>query len=212
MKKVLIYGDSNTWGDNFITGVRIDDDKQWPNILQNNIGMSYKIIQEGLPGRSAGNCEIEKKYKNGKDVFLSTFRTVAPIDILLIALGTNDLQLKYNRKANEIINDLVWYTEVLEEEFSDIDNQKKYFSNMKMPKIIYILPPNFDYMESAKNIFNEECEQNRKEIIKYFENNKNKYTYIIPKEMELFEDGIHFNYNDHKKMAELVESFLIENE
>ena len=101
---------------------------------------------------------------------------------------------------------------MLEEEFSDIDNQKKYFANMKMPKIIYILPPNFDYIENAKNIFDEECEQKRQEIIKYFENNKNNYTYIILEDMELFDDGIHFNYNDHKKIAKLVESFLIENE
>ena len=36
------------------------------NILQNNIGMSYKIIQEGLPGRNAGNCEIEKNIKMEK--------------------------------------------------------------------------------------------------------------------------------------------------
>ena len=34
MKKILIYGDSNTWGDNFFLGKRIDDDKQWANILQ----------------------------------------------------------------------------------------------------------------------------------------------------------------------------------
>ena len=37
MKKVLIYGDSNVWGDNFITGVRIPDDKQWPIILQKKL-------------------------------------------------------------------------------------------------------------------------------------------------------------------------------
>ena len=96
MKKVLIYGDSNTWGDNFILGERIPDDKQWPNILQNSLGIEFKIIQEGLPGRLAGNDEKEKVYKNGKDSFIATFRTQAPVDVLIISLGTNDLQLKYN--------------------------------------------------------------------------------------------------------------------
>lgn len=44
MKKILIYGDSNTWGDNFFLGRRIDDDKQWANILQKKLGSDYKVI------------------------------------------------------------------------------------------------------------------------------------------------------------------------
>lgn len=97
MKRILIYGDSNVWGDNFILGERIPHEKQWVNILSEKLGSDYKIYQEGLPGRLAGNNEEEKKYKNGKDTFLSTFRTCAPVDILIIALGTNDLQIKYNK-------------------------------------------------------------------------------------------------------------------
>lgn len=53
MKKIFIYGDSNTWGDNFILGQRIPDEYQWPNILQNALGDKYKIISEGLPRK---NC------------------------------------------------------------------------------------------------------------------------------------------------------------
>lgn len=49
MKKILIYGDSNTWGDNFHTGVRISDDKQWPNILSSKLGDNYIVYQEKLP-------------------------------------------------------------------------------------------------------------------------------------------------------------------
>ena len=35
MKNVLLYGDSNIWGDNFITGCRIPLEKQWAYILKN---------------------------------------------------------------------------------------------------------------------------------------------------------------------------------
>ena len=41
MKKVLVYGDSNVWGDNFLTGERIPDDKQWVKILQNKLKKEY---------------------------------------------------------------------------------------------------------------------------------------------------------------------------
>lgn len=90
MKKVLIYGDSNVWGDNFITRKRIPDDSQWANILQKRLGSDFQVLQEGLPGRIAGEEEMEKPYKNGKTTFLSTFRTCSPVDYVIISLGTND--------------------------------------------------------------------------------------------------------------------------
>lgn len=205
MKKILVYGDSNTWGDNFITGKRIADEKQWVNILRNKYNKEYMFLQEGLPGRLAGNEEIAKQYKNGQDTFISTFRTNAPIDIIIISLGTNDLQLKYNKTSKKIIDDLLWYKEKLEESFNDEEDRKKYFNN-KMPKIIYILPINFDYQVNAKDIFNSECERKRQEIIEYFKNQN--INIIITNDIELFEDGIHLSYEGHEKMARLVEKEL----
>lgn len=204
-KKILVYGDSNTWGDNFITGKRITDEKQWVNILRKKYNKEYLFLQEGLPGRLAGNEEITKPYKNGQDTFISTFRTNAPVDIVIISLGTNDLQLKYNKTSKKIISDLLWYKDKLEESFSDEEDRKKYF-NDKMPKIIYILPINFDYQVNASEIFNNECERKRQEIIKYFKNQN--INIIIANDMDLFEDGIHLSYQGHEKMAKLVEKEL----
>lgn len=205
MEKILVYGDSNTWGDNFITGERIADEKQWINILRKKYNKEYIFLQEGLPGRLAGNEEITKKYKNGKETFISTFRTNAPVDTIIISLGTNDLQLKYNKTSEKIINDLLWYKETLEENFSDVEDRKKYF-NGKNLKIIYILPINFDYKVNAREIFNSECERKRQEIIKYFKTQN--INIIISDDMDLFEDGIHLSYQGHEKMAELVEKEL----
>ena len=145
MKKILIYGDSNTWGDNFFLGRRIDDDKQWANILQRKLGSEYKVIQEGLPGRIAGNFDIEEPYKNGKDSFLSIYKSQAPIDILIIALGSNDLQIKYNKDYKDIIKDLLWYKEALIEDNSNLLHKNKYFNKGELPRIIYIMPINFKY-------------------------------------------------------------------
>lgn len=201
VKKVLIYSDSNTWGDNFITGKRIPDEKQWVNILKNKYSKDYIFLQEGLPGRLAGNEEIIKPYKNGKDTFISTFRTNAPVDIVIISLGTNDLQIKYNKKSKDIINDLLWYKNKLEESFADEEDKIKYFNNKK-PKIIYILPINFDYKVNASVIFDEESEEKRQEIIEYFK--KQNINTIIANNLDLFEDGIHLSYQGHEEMSKLV--------
>ncbi len=47
MKKILIYGDSNTWGDNLITKKRLADEYLWANKLNNLLGSDYKVLQEG---------------------------------------------------------------------------------------------------------------------------------------------------------------------
>ena len=210
MKKVLVYGDSNVWGDNFLTGERIPDDKQWVKILQNKLKKEYIFFQEGLPGCIAGSEEQEKKYKNGKDNFISTFRTVAPVDIVIIALGTNDLQMKYKKSSKSIINDLLWYEKQLEQSYEDLEDRKKYFVNEKMPRVIYILPVNFDYKVNASVIFDEQSEQKRQEIIDYF--SKNKKDIITSNDINLFDDGIHLNFDGHKKLANMVEKELINNE
>lgn len=206
MKKVLVYGDSNVWGDNFITGIRLQDEKQWLNIVQKNKSDKFKMLQEGLPGRIAGNYELDKKYKNGKDTYLSTFKTCAPVDMIIIALGTNDLQLKYQRSSQDIIQDLLWYEEIIKEEWMDEDNRKKYFVDGKLPKFIYILPPNFDYKKDASVIFDKNREETRQEVIKYFENSDK--IYISVSDISLVEDGIHYSEEGHKQMARLVENLL----
>lgn len=201
MKKILIYGDSNVWGDNFLTGQRIPDDKQWVNILREKLGKDYILFQEGLPGRIAGNEEKEKTFKNGKDTFISTFRTNAPVDMIIISLGTNDLQFKYNKDSNSIINDLLWYRDIIDNMYEDIEDRKKYLNNKKI-EILYILPFNFDYKENASMIFDAKKEEERLKIIKYFNDNNIKNIYF--NDIELFEDGIHLSYEGNKRLAEKV--------
>lgn len=210
MKKILIYGDSNTWGDNFTTKTRIPDENQWPNILQKKIGEKAKIIQEGLPGRVAGDEDLEKTYKNGKTSFVPIFRTAAPVDIIIISLGINDLQIKYNKSYEDIYSYLLWYTKVIEEDFSDEDNQGKYYVNKKMPKIIYILPANFNSNSRLKEfgVLDEISEEKRQKLIKLLKEN---VTYIEPDKLELFSDGLHYNYDDHQKVADKVYNYLINN-
>lgn len=209
MKKVLIYGDSNVWGDNFITQKRIEDTRQWPNLLQADLKEDYKVIQEGLPGRLAGNSESIKQYKNGQSTFLAILKTASPVDIIFIALGTNDLNIKYNKDSKKIIEDLLWYKNTVNEEYEDEETRAKYFNNI-FPKLIYILPTNFDLNTETESIFNSRSEAIRQEIINYFKTTKDNI--IVIDDISLFEDGIHLNYEGHKKLANIAKEYILYNE
>lgn len=200
MKKILIYGDSNVWGDGYLN--RLEDVYQWSNVLAKKLGADYKIIQEGLPGRIAGNEEKIDSFKNGMNTFLSIFRTAAPVDMIIIALGTNDLQIDYHKSSEKIINDLLWYKNILEEQFNVEKYKNKYFNNI-FPEILFILPPNF----KADDILNSESENKRQDIINYFSNNKESY--IVLNDLELCNDELHFSIEDHKKMADTVYNYIV---
>jgi lysophospholipase L1-like esterase len=114
--------------------------------------------------------------------------------------------MKYNKTSKKIIKDLKWYKEILEENFNDLEDRIKYFNN-KMPRIIYILPINFDYKVNANMIFDSNSEKKRIEIIKSFSNEKD---IIYSNDLDLFDDGIHLSYKGHQQMAKLVEEVICE--
>ena len=65
MKRILCFGDSNTWGYAPKDGYRFDENTRWTGLLQNALP-DYKIIEEGLNGRTAVWDDPIEGYKNGK--------------------------------------------------------------------------------------------------------------------------------------------------
>ena len=206
MKKILIYGDSNLWGFDALENKRLDDKYQWANMLKDYLGSEYSVIQEGLPGRIAGNVDNERLYKNGKDTFEAIFRSWAPVDYVIIALGTNDLQNRYNRNANEIYKDLMWYKEKVDDIYR-VNEYKTRFFNKNIPKFIFIIPGMFDY-EIVSNLYSYESELERKKLIEIFNNNcEDKY--VILNNVDLIkEDGIHYSIKGQKMVFDEVKKLF----
>ncbi len=107
-KRILVFGDSNTWGrvpgdDN---AQRYPVNKRWTGILQTNLGIEYEIIEEGLNGRTTNYESPHKNGKNGNLYLLSCLESHNPIDIVVLALGKNDLKEKYELSAEDIVDGL----------------------------------------------------------------------------------------------------------
>src|SRR5947207_1713019 len=52
MKTVLCYGDSITWGFNPADQTRFAFDVRWPGVVQTKLGADYRVVEEGLSGRT----------------------------------------------------------------------------------------------------------------------------------------------------------------
>jgi len=107
MKTILCFGDSITWGMVPMTSLtscsRHGPADRWPSVLQEQLGPSYQVIAEGLNGRTTVfDDPIDGAHKNGRTYLLPCLETHAPLDAVIIMLGTNDLQSRFNLAPHDI--------------------------------------------------------------------------------------------------------------
>lgn len=107
MKTILCFGDSNTWGCAPIASpaglVRYGPDVRWGSILRAALGDGYWVVEEGLNGRTTvWSDPVEGEYKNGKSYLTACLESHAPIDLVAIMLGTNDLKHRFGLSAWDI--------------------------------------------------------------------------------------------------------------
>ena len=102
MKNILCFGDSNTWGYSPQDGNRFPPDIRWTGVLQKSLGADYRIIEEGLNGRTTFINEDERPLRSGSDVLQIILESHRPLDFVIIMLGTNDLKVEFNLSVEEI--------------------------------------------------------------------------------------------------------------
>ncbi len=95
MKKILCYGDSNTFGFNPQTGGRYDNNTRWSGILSKNLVPKYQIIEEGMNNRTGFFKNPEGLKQSGGEYLSIYLQNHKDIDICLLSLGTNDAQIFY---------------------------------------------------------------------------------------------------------------------
>ena len=102
MKTIVCYGDSNTWGSDPTARDRYPWERRWTGILQRELGDGYRVIEEGLPGRTTNLDDIIEPGRNGMTYLLPCLDSHRPIDLVTVMLGTNDLKERFNRNASDI--------------------------------------------------------------------------------------------------------------
>jgi lysophospholipase L1-like esterase len=107
IRTVLCYGDSNTHGTMPVTqpGMlsRFDETDRWPGVLRGQLGADWRVIEEGLPGRTTVHDDpIEGRHKNGLTTLRPCLESHLPLDLVVLMLGTNDLKARFSVPAADI--------------------------------------------------------------------------------------------------------------
>ena len=106
MRTLLLFGDSNTHGTmpmpDFAFDGRFDRDERWAGRLAQLLP-EWEVIAEGHPGRTTVHDDpIEGAHRNGLTVLPALLESHAPVDVVLVMLGTNDLKERFSVNAGDI--------------------------------------------------------------------------------------------------------------
>ena len=87
MKKVVFYGDSNTYGydPSGMMGGRYPRRSRWTTILAEHLEGEWSVARDGMPGRMIPEAG------KGLGYVIDALKAEMPMDLLAVMLGTNDL-------------------------------------------------------------------------------------------------------------------------
>lgn len=133
MKKILCFGDSNTWGYDPAKKDRFPDDVRWTGVLRAELGEGYFVIEEGLNGRTTVWDDPIEEHKNGKTYLYPCLETHRPFDLIVLMLGTNDLKARFSVTPTDIANSNRRLIEIIQASIAG--------RNGNPPQILLMCPP-----------------------------------------------------------------------
>lgn len=196
MKRILCFGDSNTYGYNPHNGNRYDKNTRWTGVLQKLAGENYEIVEAGGNNRTAFSDNPDgiqfTGYKLLPEYLKENYETI------ILAIGINDLQRCYNPTIEEFENGIRFFVSIAAEQARG--------SNLILlsPSHINenILKSNFRFL------FDEISIEKSKKITPIYEKIAKEYNCKLLDLNKLVNtskiDGLHYEAEEHKKIAESV--------
>jgi lysophospholipase L1-like esterase len=133
-KNILCYGDSLTWGYNAVGPSRHAYEDRWQSVLQAELGDAIRVIPDGLNGRTtAFDDHLAGADRNGAKTLPTSLATHAPLDLVIIFLGANDMKPWINGNPVTAKYGILRLVEIVRGE--------AYGFGWSAPKILIVSPP-----------------------------------------------------------------------
>lgn len=100
-RHILCLGDSNTYGytPEPVPGSRFPREVRWTGRLQAALGAEYLVIEEGLPGRTTVFDDPVEEGMSALPYLYPCLMSHAPVELLVLMLGTNDVKERMGANA-----------------------------------------------------------------------------------------------------------------
>ena len=209
-KRVVCFGDSNTWGYIPLSGERYDEKTRWTGILQTLLGDDYAVIEEGQNGRTTVWDDPVEHRMAGLTYLYPCMESQSPIDLLIIMLGTNDTKPYFGgapqtiaRGAGRLVD------EALKSSFG---------RNGRPPKVLLVSPIRIRDRECFYFTFGEQAARKSEGFSESYRMIAEQFGCEFLDAAQIAEpsdaDGVHMDPEEHAKMAramaEKVRSILEE--
>jgi len=208
-KRILCFGDSNTWGYNALDSSRFQNDVRWTKLLQRMLEEGYEILEEGLSGRTAVCDDPLNEGLRGLDYIYPCVMTHAPLDLVIIMLGTNDAKERYSLTPNNISAGITRLASKVKGTMTGRDGND--------PLILVVAPPAIGrgYNETPALLsMGREFDTKTREMIPYLKEmaELNGLAFLNTDETVPMNniDYMHLNPAGHAKMASVMEEKILE--
>lgn len=198
-KVVLCYGDSNTWGYDPVSRERLGPARRWTGVLARTLGSGFRVIEEGLNGRTTVFDDPLSPGRNGLTYLVPCLESHCPVDLVTIMLGTNDLKERFGHSASDIAEGAGLLADFAKRYALRADGHPAAILLMAPPPIVTLT--DFDLMFAGAD------EKSRLFATYYGRVARwNGVTFLdagqVITSSEL--DGIHFEADEHRKLGEAV--------
>lgn len=199
VKRVLCFGNSNTWGYVPGTGERLDYNSRWTGIVANLLAKEYQIIEEGLNGRTIAWDDPTHSGRNGIKYLLPCLETHRPLYLVVIFLGINDLKNYFHGTVKDIVANMEKMIQVIKDSQYGSDDTPPQILLLTIPHVLKINRPDSSFQNAREKSIQLTTEYRNIAL-------KNKVNFlditatIKPSSI----DGVHLNRENHQKLAQLL--------
>lgn len=199
-KKILCFGDSNTWGYIPTAGeedLRYPPKVRWTGRLQAHFPQCV-ILEEGLNSRTTNLDDPDALGKNGLQALPAILRQHSAVDLLILMLGTNDLKKKFQRPPEAVAEGIASLVRCARER--------------GVGPILVVSPP----IPKLKSIYEAyrypELESKARELAPLYQKVAEQHGTFYLNAAEVLSssdaDGAHLDPEEHEKWASVLEGFI----